>query len=168
MMEGRAGGWFFIFRLFKSMFFCQLKFIVIFLYLIKYYNIIFIIIVILLGSDRPSGLFFAHFFPYSGLSSYFLRLSLFVIYSSVWENTRAWVPHFAKRDELSGRRVTCQKLTIVIIIIIIYTDNTNSNSLISPTYLVPDVPVTLNNKLCSTCKPLCIIYHSFFASLSLI
>ena len=40
------------------------------------------------------------FFPYSRLSSYILRLFLYLISfllfpcSSVWENTRAWVPHF--------------------------------------------------------------------------
>ena len=36
--------------------FCQLKFIVLFLFLIKYYHIFFIIIVFWLGCDRPSGL----------------------------------------------------------------------------------------------------------------
>ena len=38
--------------------FCQLNFIVIFLFLIKYYYILFIIIVFWLGCDRPSGLLF--------------------------------------------------------------------------------------------------------------
>ena len=42
------------------------------------------------------------FFPYSRLSSYHLRLSLclvsFLLFpcASVWENTRAWVPHVLK------------------------------------------------------------------------
>ena len=36
--------------------FCQLKFIVLFPFLIKYYHILFIIIVFWLGCDRPSGL----------------------------------------------------------------------------------------------------------------
>ena len=37
--------------------FCQLNFIVLFPFLIKYYHILFIIIVFRLGCDRPSGLF---------------------------------------------------------------------------------------------------------------
>ena len=46
------------FRLFKSIF-LLLNFIVLFPSLIKYYNIMFIIIIVfLLGSDRPSGLLF--------------------------------------------------------------------------------------------------------------
>ena len=36
--------------------FCQLSFIVLFQFLIKYYHILFIIIVFWLGCDRPSGL----------------------------------------------------------------------------------------------------------------
>ena len=36
--------------------FCQLNFIVLFSFLIKYYHILFIIIVFWLGCDRPSGL----------------------------------------------------------------------------------------------------------------
>ena len=36
--------------------FCQLNFIVLFPFLIKYYHILFIIIVFWLGCDRPSGL----------------------------------------------------------------------------------------------------------------
>ena len=38
-------------------FFCQLNFIILFPFLIKYYHIMFIIIVFWLGCDRPSGLF---------------------------------------------------------------------------------------------------------------
>ena len=49
------GGWFVIFRLCKSILFCQLNFIVLFPFLIKYYHIL-IIIVFWLGCDRPSGL----------------------------------------------------------------------------------------------------------------
>ena len=49
------GGWFVIFRIFKSvLFFCQLNFIVLFPFLIKYYHILFIIIVFQLGSDKLS------------------------------------------------------------------------------------------------------------------
>ena len=36
--------------------FCQLNFIVLFPFLIKYYDILFIMIVFWLGCDRPSGL----------------------------------------------------------------------------------------------------------------
>ena len=36
--------------------FCQLNFIVLFPFLIKYYRILFIVIVFRLGCDRPSGL----------------------------------------------------------------------------------------------------------------
>ena len=71
---------------------------------IKYYHIMFIIIVFWLGCDRPSGhLFFRArfaFFPYSRLSSCLLSLFLYLISfllfpcASVWENTRAWLPHF--------------------------------------------------------------------------
>ena len=53
------GGWFVIFRLFKSIFFFgQLNFIVLFPFLIKYYHILFIVIVFWLGCDRMSGLLF--------------------------------------------------------------------------------------------------------------
>ena len=50
------GGWYVIFRLFKSIFFCQLNFIVLFPFLIKYYHILYIITVFRFGCDRPSGL----------------------------------------------------------------------------------------------------------------
>ena len=78
--------------------FCQFNFIVLFPFLIKYYHILFIIIVFWLGCDRPSGLVLfvpLCFFPCSRLSSYYLRLSLclisFLLFPcvSVWENTRA-------------------------------------------------------------------------------
>ena len=101
-----SGGWMIcpIFRIFKSiLFFCQLNFIVLFPFFKKYYHIL-VIIVFWLGCDRPSGhLFFRArfaFFPYSRLSSYLFRLFLYLISfllfpcASVWENTRAWVPHF--------------------------------------------------------------------------
>ena len=49
--------------------------------IIKYYNILFIIIIFWLGRDRPPGLRFfrACFFLYSCLSSYHLRLFLYLI-----------------------------------------------------------------------------------------
>ena len=78
--------------------FCQLNFIVLFPFLIKYYHIWFIIIVFWLGCDWPSCLLCI--FPYLRLSSYLLRLFLYLISlllfqcASVWENTRAWVPRF--------------------------------------------------------------------------
>ena len=52
----REDGWFIIFRIFKSIFFSQLSFIVLFPFLIKYDHILFIIIVFWLECDRPSGL----------------------------------------------------------------------------------------------------------------
>ena len=75
-------GWFFIFLLFKSILFFVNW---ISLYLIKYYNIIIIIIIIAfwLGSDRPSGLLFScplYFFPHSCLSSYHLHRSVSLSY----------------------------------------------------------------------------------------
>ena len=56
----------------------------------------FIFIILLLGSDRPSGHFFGalYFFPYSRLSSHNLLLFRYLISfllfpcASVWENTR--------------------------------------------------------------------------------
>ena len=74
--------------------FCQLNFIVLFPFLIKYYHILFIIIVFLLGCDRLTDLFYLCtlcFFPYSRHSSYHLRLFLclisFLLFicASVWE-----------------------------------------------------------------------------------
>ena len=82
--------------------FCQLNFIVLFPFLIKYYHILFNIIVFWWGCDRPSGHLSSCpfcFFPYSRLS-YYLRLYLYLISfllfpcASVWENTCAWVPPF--------------------------------------------------------------------------
>ena len=97
-------GWFVIFRLFKSiLFFVKLKFIVLFPYLLKYNNIMFYIIVFWLGCEGRRDFFFScpsYFFPYSRFSSYLLRLFRYLISfllfscASVWENTRAWVPHF--------------------------------------------------------------------------
>ena len=49
------GGWFVIFRIFKSILFF-VNWIVLFPFLIKYYYILFIIIVFGLGCDRPSAL----------------------------------------------------------------------------------------------------------------
>ena len=52
------GGRFVIFRIFQSIFFCKLNFIVRFSISIKYYHIMFIIIVFRLGCDMPSGFIF--------------------------------------------------------------------------------------------------------------
>ena len=53
------GGWFVIFLIFTSIFyFFQLNFIMLIPFLIKYYIIMFIIIVAWLGCDRPSELLF--------------------------------------------------------------------------------------------------------------
>ena len=52
-----GGGMIYHFRLFKCiLFFCQLNFILLFPFHIKYYFILFVIIVFWLGCDRPSGL----------------------------------------------------------------------------------------------------------------
>ena len=65
--------------------FCQLNFIVLFLFLIKYYHILFIIIVFWKGCDRPSGLLlFVPAFLLSILTPLFLpsssvSLSYFVL-----------------------------------------------------------------------------------------
>ena len=72
-------------------------------FFIKYCNIMFFMIVFWFVCDRPLGHLFSCplcFFPWSRLSSYLLRLFLYLISfllflcSSIWENTRAWVPHF--------------------------------------------------------------------------
>ena len=74
--------------------FCFLNFIVFFQYLVIFNNIIFIIIVFRLGSERLWHLFFMcplYFFPYSHLSPYLLHLFLclisFLLFpcASVWE-----------------------------------------------------------------------------------
>ena len=62
-------------------------------FLIKYYNIMFIILIRSGLTDRPTGLTLLfscslYFFPYSRLSSYLLRLFLYLFFS-VWDNTRA-------------------------------------------------------------------------------
>ena len=66
-----------------SPFFLLIKFHYTFsFFFIKFYNIMFIIIELWLGCDRPSGLFFSCplcFFPSSLLSSYLLRLFLYLI-----------------------------------------------------------------------------------------
>ena len=96
------GGWFVIFRIFKFILFVvnwiSLNF---FHFFIKYYHILFIILVFRLGCDRPSGLLL--FIPALLLS---MLMPLFLPSSSVslsyfilavpmreWENTHAWVPH---------------------------------------------------------------------------
>ena len=65
-LDPGEGGWFVIFRIFKYFVYCQLNFIVLFPFRMKYY-ILFIIIVFWLGCDRPSvhrffvsPLFFVH------------------------------------------------------------------------------------------------------------
>ena len=101
--EGRWGGWMI------SCFDCSSPFCFLLIefhncfsiLLIKYYHIMFIIIVFWLGCDRPSGLIFSCplcLFLYSRLSSCLLRLFLYLISfllfpcARVWEIIRAWVP----------------------------------------------------------------------------
>ena len=72
------GRWFIIFQIFVHFVFCQLNFIVLFPFFIKYYHILFNIIVFWLGCDRPSGLFL--FVLALQLS---ILTSLFLLYSSV-------------------------------------------------------------------------------------
>ena len=78
--------------------FLSIEFHCAFSFLIKYYQILFIINLFWLGCDRPSGLLLfvpALLFPYSCLSSYLLCLFLYLISlllfpcAGVWENTRA-------------------------------------------------------------------------------
>ena len=95
----REGTWFFILRLFKSV-----LFFVTWISLYCFHSLLIIIIIVFwLGSDKPSGLIFLsyplYFFPYSRLSFYFLLFLCIISFllvprASVWENTRAWVPHF--------------------------------------------------------------------------
>ena len=65
--------------------FCQLNFIVLFPFLIKYYHILFIIIVFRIGCDRPSGLhffraIFASFHTLTSLLVFFVcSLSYFIL-----------------------------------------------------------------------------------------
>ena len=71
------GGWFFIFRLFKSiLFFVNRISLYFFHFYIKLYHIMFIIIVIWLGCDRPAGLFFrasfASFYTHASLLTFFV------------------------------------------------------------------------------------------------
>ena len=97
----REGGWFVICRSFKSVF-LLIEFHCCFKYLKKQYHIMFINIIFWLGCGRPSGLLSfvpvlllfiltPLFLPSSSVSlSYFI---LAVPCASVWENTRAWIPH---------------------------------------------------------------------------
>ena len=102
LWEPDGGGWMiFHFSIVFHFVFLLIESIVLFTFLIKYYNIMFIIIIVFwLCCDRPSGFIFLcplYFIPYSRLFSYLFRLFiLFLLYpcSSVWENTRVWVPHF--------------------------------------------------------------------------
>ena len=87
LADSGEGGWFVIFRIFKSILFCfcQMNFIVLFPFLIKYYHILFIIIVFWLGCDRPSGhIFFMPTLLFSILTPLFLppssvSLSYFIL-----------------------------------------------------------------------------------------
>ena len=91
------GGWFVIFWIFK--YFFKLNFIVLFPFLLKYYHIMFIIIVFWLRCDRPQNLFFSCplcLFPHSRLSCIlrrFLYLISFLLFpcANVWKITLAWV-----------------------------------------------------------------------------
>ena len=98
------GGSFFVFRLFKSIFsFLLIEFPVIFssFYEILQYYVYYYCI--LIRRDGPSGLlfFFVPVLLISILTRLFLPSRIFLYISfllfpsaSVWENTRAWVPHF--------------------------------------------------------------------------
>ena len=70
---------------------CQIKLNGIFPFLIKYYHILFIIIIFWLGSDRLSGLLSCplYFSPYSRLSSYRLPLSI-VLFQSCCSHARVF------------------------------------------------------------------------------
>ena len=136
----KYGGWWmndFLFSIVQIHFF-KFNFTVLFLYLIKYYLIMFIIIVFWLDSNRPLGLFFVPSLFFSILTPQFFTLFLCLIlfllfpFASVWENTRdqfhIFYDHtewylivFAKRDDRNGRRVACQKLTKLIMIFIVVT-----------------------------------------------
>ena len=94
------GGWVVIFRIFKYiLFFVNWISLYIFPFLIKYYHILFIIIVFRLGCDRPSWLLlFVPSVLFSILTPLFCPslshcLISFLLFpcASVWENTRAWV-----------------------------------------------------------------------------
>ena len=98
--QSGQGGLFLIFRLYKSMFFWVIEFHRTFSISYKYYRIMFIIIVFWLGCDRLSCLFFSLLISLlPPLYTYFLRLFLYnfslLLFpcASVWENTRARVPH---------------------------------------------------------------------------
>ena len=84
------GGWFLIFIV---QFFFLIEFHCTFSLSYKTMPYCFIIIVLSLGSDRPSAFFFL-----DSLTSYLLRLFLQLISflllpcTGVWANTRAWVP----------------------------------------------------------------------------
>ena len=114
--------------------FCELNFIVLFQFLIKYYHV-FIIIVFWLGSDRPSGLL--SYMPALFLSTltppFSYRLCLFILFHSCCSHARVFgktLVHefpcpiailngtfffFSKRHD---RNVAYQKQTIITIIII--------------------------------------------------
>ena len=73
--------------------FCQLYFIILFPFLIKYYHIMFIIIVFWLGCDRPSGLHFfrarfASFHTHASLLTIFV--CFFVLFRSCCSHARVY------------------------------------------------------------------------------
>ena len=73
--------WLFIFRLISHFIFLWIEFQVIFVYLIKYYHNMFIIIVFLLASDRPSGIvYFVPILLLSILTPLFLPSSVSLFY----------------------------------------------------------------------------------------
>ena len=115
--------------------FCRLNFIVPFPYLIKYYNIMFIIVIVFwFGSDKPAGLFF-FFAPPSLLSiltplvfsssSVYLSYFILCFHAPVFGKTllhelpisyshTEWYL-FSRNEIILGRRVCCQKITIIIL-----------------------------------------------------
>ena len=128
-----GGGWM-VFHFFH--FFLSFNFIVLFPFLKKYDNIIFIIIVFWLGNYRPSGLLFfcARFSSFHTLASLLtFFVCFFVLFHSCcsharggMENTRAWVPisynhterylgFFARRNSPSvGRSKAYQNVIILL------------------------------------------------------
>ena len=73
--------------------FCQLNLIILFLFLIKYYHILFIIIVFWFGCDRPSGLLFlrahfAYFHTHASLLAFFV--CFFILFHSCCSYARVF------------------------------------------------------------------------------
>ena len=84
------GEWVFIFWILSSSRFLLIGFLGAFLLLLKYYHIIFIIIVFWLGNDRPSGLFFScliyFFLTHASLLTFFV--GFFVLFHSCCSQER--------------------------------------------------------------------------------